>query len=1061
MHAYCKRKLFNKFLTLSVCVLIFPVISCTNLVDDSFEEQTSVPVSVSPVPVSTSADNSSTQTEKIIYLKGYVGINTNATASELGTISSSGGAACEGEVSSARAALPVLTVDGTNYRYFVTATAAGTSDVAGEVDSSTKTFFIPLKTGYTWTVTAGVKKILGSSETVVLSAVHTQKITADTAELENCTLVLLPSATGSGSVSLSMTDASDSGVTDENLKVASFSVTAEGANKALWDAAVAANASNVVNKTSIQIGLVPSGVYSLVLTYKNSDGSILFSTKQVLNVYDGLTTDTWKNSFASSGSLIDEYGNFTLTAALVASYGRTQFYVGPTAVCSELSDSNGGSAYSPYETIQKALSVISDVGQSDLDYTIHVSGTFRELNNISLSAGKAKSLSIVNTPGKTASLSGDLNDDGIGDGISLTINTEVPVVLEGLTIEKGICGLYINNASADVRIVNCNIENNHAELETDGGGIKIYSAKAVSIEGGSISGNSARNGAGIYSSGPLSIYSGTEIKNNNSTGSGSGVLVKASTFTMHGGVISSNTAVNGAVRIYPGAEFIMENGEISNNIASGTSGAGVLAYGNFSMKGGIISGNEAQVMNAGGVYVSGCTFTMTGGEIKGNSAPAAETGGMGGGLVLTETSTFIMTGGKISGNSAAVQGGGIYAYSSKIFMSGTAVIGDESPDGNASTELSHSNTAPRGAGVLLSSASLYLGYTSYTSESENTPAELKGGILYNYASGTHGGAVYNAGTVVINSGTMGYNQAKGAGGAIYSFGGTVALSGTGKIYKNTAGSAGGIGFGTSSSEQKITITGGSITENSSTYYGGALKITASSTGVMTGGEIKKNNSAQGGSGVYNEGTFTMTGGEINGSTNADTKGIYNNGVLQLGGSASVEFITQVSGKTIELLSDLAGDINLNIGGSLADTDIASLASAVSAIKTTSSAAISLDLSEVNGITEFPAGSDGSGTEPEYFYGCTNLYSIVLPETITKICDSAFMNCSSLASLTIPVSVKTIDTSVCRNCTNLTTIIYKGTVSEWEDTITFTRYNYWNYAVPATKITCSDGTSTTF
>ena len=483
MHAYFKRKLSYKYITLFVCVLILPVISCTNLVDDIFEEQVSESAAESPLPVSTITDISSSQNEKIVYLKGYVGINTNATASKLGTISSSGGA--DGS-SSARAALPVLTVDGTNYRYFVTATAEGASDVTGDVDSSTKTFSIPLKTGYTWTVTAGVKKILGSSETVVLSAVHTQKITADTAELENCTLVLLPSATGSGSVSLSMTDASDSGVTDENLKVASFSVTAEGANKALWDAAVAANASNVVNKTSIQIGLVPSGVYSLVLTYKNSDGSILFSTKQVLNVYDGLTTDTWKNSSASSGSLIDEYGNFTLTAALVASYGRTQFYVGPTAVCSELSDSNGGSAYSPYETIQKALSVISDVGQSDLDYTIHVSGAFRELNNISLSAGKAKSLSIVNTPGKTASLSGDLNDDGTGDGISLTINTEVPVVLNGLTIEKGICGLYINNASADVRIVNCNIENNHAESETDGGGIKIYSAKAVSIEGGSI-----------------------------------------------------------------------------------------------------------------------------------------------------------------------------------------------------------------------------------------------------------------------------------------------------------------------------------------------------------------------------------------------------------------------------------------------------------------------------------------------------------------------------------------------------------------------------------------------
>ena len=57
MHAYFKRKLSCKYITLFVCVLILPVISCTNLVDDIFEEQASETVAESPLPVSTLTDS--------------------------------------------------------------------------------------------------------------------------------------------------------------------------------------------------------------------------------------------------------------------------------------------------------------------------------------------------------------------------------------------------------------------------------------------------------------------------------------------------------------------------------------------------------------------------------------------------------------------------------------------------------------------------------------------------------------------------------------------------------------------------------------------------------------------------------------------------------------------------------------------------------------------------------------------------------------------------------------------------------------------------------------------
>jgi hypothetical protein len=73
------------------------------------------------------------------------------------------------------------------------------------------------------------------------------------------------------------------------------------------------------------------------------------------------------------------------------------------------------------------------------------------------------------------------------------------------------------------------------------------------------------------------------------------------------------------------------------------------------MNGGKISGNIGT--ESGGVYVSGGTFTMKGGEISGNNTHRY---GYGGGVYL-DSGTFTMEGGEISGNSIRYgYGGGVY-----------------------------------------------------------------------------------------------------------------------------------------------------------------------------------------------------------------------------------------------------------------------------------------------------------------------------------------------------------------------------------------------------------------
>lgn len=71
-----------------------------------------------------------------------------------------------------------------------------------------------------------------------------------------------------------------------------------------------------------------------------------------------------------------------------------------------------------------------------------------------------------------------------------------------------------------------------------------------------------------------------------------------------------------------------------------------------------------------------------------------------------------------------------------------------------------------------------------------------------------------------------------------------------------------------------------------------------------------------------------------------------------------------------------------------------------------------------------------------FHGCTELTSVIIPNTVRSIGQSAFYGCSDLTSITIGNSVNSIGYSVFQGCSSISSVNYLGTIAQWCD-ISFT------------------------
>ncbi len=208
----------------------------------------------------------------------------------------------------------------------------------------------------------------------------------------------------------------------------------------------------------------------------------------------------------------------------------------------------------------------------------------------------------------------------------------------------------------------------------------------------------------------------------------------------------------------------------------------------------------------------------------------------GGGIALAE-GTVKLTNGVLIERNIAKDGGGVYVETgAKLFIYGSALIGDED-NSDSLGGYGEANTAQYGGGIY-NKGSIYLGYSDYTSSTNYTLANIPQGygIRRNYVQNSEnpnpkgGGGIYNMGTVIMASGDIAYNSATGSGGGIYNCGSATFQMNNG-LFKGNTTAAGG----------------------------GAIENAENGTVILEAGTIESNEANLGAGAFGNQGTFKIKG----------------------------------------------------------------------------------------------------------------------------------------------------------------------------------------------------------
>lgn len=505
--------------------------------------------------------------------------------------------------------------------------------------------------------------------------------------------------------------------------------------------------------------------------------------------------------------------------------------------------------------------------------------------------------------------------------------------------------------------INATIEENSANGL--GGGVSHSGGSATDhIKGGTINNNKANQGAGLYTDGTLVIDNGS-INNNTASGNGGGIMSNGPV-TMNAGTITGNYSGWDGGGVNSHANFNFNGGTIQNNTAYWLGGnihqqSVNSANVTFTVTSKTpISGGKAEGSGGGGicVYGTGAKVILNDGtSVKDNTAPVGggidsngaveiknaiisgnSTTGVGGGIALFTdsygTGSLKMSSGIIENNTAGTEGGGFWG--SNFTMTGGTIQNNNAGTVAGGVLVNGTGACSMSGGTITNNTSTYSGGGLFVDD--NTPFTMGGGTISNNTAGGDGGGIYNDnGNITITAGTISGNKGQWGGGindcgTVTMKGGTISGNSTtskagaginvstngkltmsgGKIQNNTSAETGGgiCNLGT------LEISGGEISGNTTKYSGGGIYNSAQGKGTtITGGTISGNTAeTYGGGGIYIEDNskITMTGGTIKANTvKTNGKAIYQNGTLNLGGSAEVlGDIYLGTGKIINVVSDL-------------------------------------------------------------------------------------------------------------------------------------------------------------
>lgn len=568
--------------------------------------------------------------------------------------------------------------DTSKYEYYVRAVCGNTvvEDAEWTGNGSDKSFSMQLDYG-SWDVEAGVRD--KATNKSIYSSTELVDLPDGGPKTYSKSFVARPNQNNRGYINLEMNRQADYGIKFVKLTLLNGNATNWSNSFSDEDEILfPAQGSGGEFKIGGQTYSINSGIYTIRIDFfndsnlsvgstksdaladiTNGNAVLVYSTVQTINIYDYLVTSRWiissdpnlqDNPIQSTGTFVlsnDLIENFTLTNICISSNG---------------SDSNMGTVYNPYKTLNKAMSYINERGAITKDFTVLINGDVECNTEISLDSGKAKSLTIKGKSGNNE------NDklNGATKGRVLTINTTIPITIENLTITGGDAG------------------------SNPGGGILIGKSGATVIlgDGAKVSGNRAQNGGGICVQVGASLFMhGTALvgDSTNSKATGDTLGTGCSNYAGYtGGGIYNNG------NVYLGYSGMNNGTPVADSLSGGVrrnfSGMGAAGIENMTasilkINSGYVSYNVTkQITNGGypggGIRVYQSKLELSGGEISYNEADA------GGGIEAASKADITISGGKIAENTSRTGFGGAIdvsvsnseAETAKVYLNSTFSI---------------------------------------------------------------------------------------------------------------------------------------------------------------------------------------------------------------------------------------------------------------------------------------------------------------------------------------------------------------------------------------------------
>ncbi len=269
--------------------------------------------------------------------------------------------------------------------------------------------------------------------------------------------------------------------------------------------------------------------------------------------------------------------------------------------------------------------------------------------------------------------------DGAGSDRGFHVLAGVTATLSGLTIQNGDPGGGSGGGIYSLGTLNLSSVTLDANSAGAGGGLAGGSASSLTLANVTLSANSATDGAGMYLADSVAGASLTDVSlvGNIAGTSGGGIFAEASGLLLTGGVLSGNSATNGAgihLKDAP-AEVTLNDVSVVNNTVNNLGGGIYAEASELTITGSTLSGNAAK--DGGGIYNDGAglTQTLTNVTVSGNSVTSE------GGGINSQSGTLILTNLTISGNSAsASKGGGIFQKADSVQLLNTIVANSPSGD---------------------------------------------------------------------------------------------------------------------------------------------------------------------------------------------------------------------------------------------------------------------------------------------------------------------------------------------------------------------------------------------